>query len=44
MLEANTLPGMTEISDLPAEAESANISFEDLVENILFSGYEKNGK
>jgi D-alanine-D-alanine ligase len=34
-IEANTLPGMTELSDLPAQAAAAGISYEDLVETIL---------
>lgn len=41
VLEVNTVPGMTATSDLPAEAEKAGMSFEDLVENILKSGYER---
>jgi D-alanine-D-alanine ligase len=36
-VEVNTLPGMTELSDLPAQAEAAGISYEDLVEMILFT-------
>ncbi len=35
ILEVNSLPGMTELSDLPAEAEAAGISYEKLVELIL---------
>ena len=35
ILEVNTLPGMTDLSDSPAQALSANISYEDLVELIL---------
>jgi D-alanine-D-alanine ligase len=34
-VEVNTLPGMTELSDLPAQAAAAGISYEDLVEAIL---------
>jgi len=34
-VEVNTLPGMTELSDLPAQARAAGISYEDLVETIL---------
>ncbi|MBC7292868.1 MAG: D-alanine--D-alanine ligase [Thermoleophilia bacterium] len=34
-VEVNTLPGMTELSDLPAQARAAGISYEDLVEIIL---------
>ncbi len=41
VLEVNTIPGMTETSDLPAEAEAMGISFDDLVEKILISGWER---
>jgi D-alanine-D-alanine ligase len=37
ILELNTNPGMTEQSDLPAEARALGISFPDLVEMILLS-------
>jgi D-alanine-D-alanine ligase len=37
VLEVNTLPGMTDTSDLPAMAEQAGISYDSLVERILFS-------
>lgn len=37
ILEVNTLPGMTDTSDLPAMAEVAGISYDQLVERILFS-------
>ncbi|MBI5399925.1 D-alanine--D-alanine ligase [Candidatus Saganbacteria bacterium] len=37
--EVNTIPGMTEQSDLPAEAREAGISFDDLVVKILASAY-----
>ncbi|MCK4667593.1 D-alanine--D-alanine ligase [Candidatus Dependentiae bacterium] len=40
--EINTLPGMTNLSDLPAEAENAGISYEDLVEQILLNGIWRN--
>lgn len=36
-VEVNTLPGMTELSDLPAQARAAGISYEDLVEAILLT-------
>jgi len=36
-IEVNTLPGMTELSDLPAQARAAGISYEDLVEAILLT-------
>jgi D-alanine-D-alanine ligase len=36
-IEINTLPGMTDTSDLPAQALAAGISYEDLVETILLT-------
>ncbi|MGC8819901.1 MAG: D-alanine--D-alanine ligase [Fervidobacterium sp.] len=36
-LEVNTLPGMTELSDLPMSAKAYGISFEDLVDLIIKS-------
>jgi D-alanine-D-alanine ligase len=36
-VEINTLPGMTDTSDLPAQARAAGISYEDLVETILLT-------
>ena len=35
MLEINSLPGMTDTSDLPAQAKAAGIEYEELVEIIL---------
>jgi len=37
--EVNSIPGMTEQSDLPAEAQEAGISFDQLVVKILESAY-----
>lgn len=37
--DVNTIPGMTERSDLPAEAAHAGISFDELVAKILESAY-----
>jgi D-alanine-D-alanine ligase len=37
LIEVNTLPGMTDTSDLPAQALAAGISYEDLVETILLT-------
>jgi len=37
--EVNSIPGMTERSDLPAEAAAAGISFDQLVVKILESAY-----
>ena len=36
-IEVNTLPGMTDTSDLPAQAKAAGICYEDLVETILLT-------
>ncbi|MBN1629955.1 MAG: D-alanine--D-alanine ligase [Thermoleophilia bacterium] len=36
-VEVNTLPGMTDTSDLPAQARAAGISYEELVETILLT-------
>jgi len=38
VLEINTIPGMTELSDLPAEAKAAGLSYEDVVLYVLESG------
>lgn len=35
ILEINTLPGMTDISDMPAQAKAAFLSYDELVEMIL---------
>lgn len=35
ILEVNTIPGMTAVSDLPAQAEAFGMSYDDLVECIL---------
>lgn len=35
--EVNTLPGLTELSDLPAQAEAAGISYNQLISQILDS-------
>ena len=37
--EVNSIPGMTEMSDLPAEAQCAGITFDELVVKILESAY-----
>lgn len=41
LLEINTLPGMTDLSDLPMEAKAAGISYEELVEKILLSSLKR---
>lgn len=40
-LEVNTIPGMTDISDLPAEAASAGITYDELVLRILKSARKR---
>ncbi len=42
-LEANTLPGMTELSLIPQGAAAAGISFPDLCEAIVLNAVEKAG-
>ena len=37
ILELNAIPGLTDLSDLPAQAKAAGISFDELVEIILES-------
>ncbi|MFC2172230.1 D-alanine--D-alanine ligase [Acidobacteriota bacterium] len=39
VLEVNTIPGFTETSDLPQQANQASISFDELVFEILKSAY-----
>jgi len=41
LLEVNTIPGMTETSDLPKAAAAAGINFEQLVEYMLKTAIEK---
>lgn len=38
-LEVNTLPGMTDVSDLPAQAAHVGISYDELVREILRSAH-----
>ncbi|MFH1707823.1 MAG: D-alanine--D-alanine ligase [Planctomycetota bacterium] len=48
ILEINTIPGFTNLSDLPAEARAAGLTFDDLVERIMQSAFgekaERGGK
>nr|AIA18263.1 D-alanine--D-alanine ligase [uncultured bacterium] len=39
ILEINTVPGMTPLSDLPAQAQAVGISYDELVEYILKSAF-----
>lgn len=41
ILEINTIPGMTNLSDLPKEAEKMGISYDEVVEFILKSAFEE---
>lgn len=41
LLEINTLPGMTDTSDLPKAAAALGIDFDDLVERMLLTALEK---
>ena len=41
VIDINTLPGMTDQSDLPAQAKAAGLSFNDLVEKILLLAINK---
>ena len=38
-LEVNTLPGMTDLSDLPMSAKAYGMAFEELVNNIVLQAY-----
>ncbi|MDD5455832.1 MAG: D-alanine--D-alanine ligase [Candidatus Margulisbacteria bacterium] len=40
ILELNTIPGMTDTSDLPAQAKSAGISFPELVQRIIDATFQ----
>jgi D-alanine-D-alanine ligase len=42
VLEVNTLPGMTNLSDLPAEAQAEDMSYDQLVLEILDSALTRN--
>lgn len=39
--EINTLPGLTDLSDMPAEAAHAGINYDELIVRILKSAFEK---
>jgi len=41
VLEANSIPGMTPLSDLPKEANVIGLSYDDVVERILRAGMER---
>ena len=44
ILEINTIPGLTKMSDLPAQASKFGWSFEFLVESILASAIKRYNK
>ncbi|MGB9682008.1 MAG: D-alanine--D-alanine ligase [bacterium] len=41
VLEVNTIPGMTDLSDLPAMAKAYGIEYEDLIELMLLSALKE---
>jgi len=41
VLEANVVPGMTETSLLPQAADAAGLSFEELLERVLASAFDR---
>lgn len=41
-LEVNTIPGMTDLSDLPMSARAAGMSFEDIVRGVIESAEKRN--
>jgi len=43
VIEVNTIPGMTELSDIPAEARAMGIEYDELVEQILKLALERYG-
>jgi D-alanine-D-alanine ligase len=43
VLEANVVPGMTETSLLPQAADAAGLSFDEVVERVLASAFERRG-
>ncbi len=42
ILEINTIPGMTDLSDLPAQAKAMGVSYDELVECILKTALTRN--
>jgi len=43
VIEVNTIPGMTELSDIPAEAKAMGMGYDELVERILKLALERYG-
>jgi D-alanine-D-alanine ligase len=41
LLEVNTIPGMTQTSDLPKAAAAAGMDFYQLIKHMLMSAVEK---
>jgi D-alanine-D-alanine ligase len=41
VLEANTLPGLTQVSLLPDAARAEGISFDQLIQTILDSAFDE---
>jgi len=44
VFEINTIPGLTELSDVPMSAKAANISYEKLIEKIVQITLKKGGR
>ena len=42
-LETNSIPGLTENSDLPAQAKASGMTFEEVVLSILMGPYRRAG-
>lgn len=42
ILEVNTIPGLTDLSDLPAQARAAGMGFDELIFEILKGAYVEN--
>ena len=40
-LETNSIPGLTENSDLPAQAKAAGLTFEEVVLSVLMGPYRR---
>lgn len=41
-LEVNTIPGMTDLSDLPMSARAAGMTFDDVVLDIIEAADKRN--
>jgi len=41
IIEINTIPGFTNLSDLPAEAKAAGYTFDELINEIMQSAFNR---